>query len=908
MENINTLSLDLETYSDVDLSKCGVYKYAESPSFEILLFGVSVNAGEVRVYDIAEGEKVPVEILQALTNKGVKKWAFNASFERVCLSVWLRRNYPEYFKSYGSAEDSLSSYLDPESWHCSMVWSAYMGLPLSLAGVGTVLGLEEQKLKEGKDLIKYFCVPCKPTESNGGRTRNLPEHDAEKWGLFKEYNKRDVEVEMSIKDKLKKYPVPDFVWDEYYLDQKINDRGIALDMDLVRSAIAIDEKSRELLTEKMQELTNLDNPNSVLQMKDWLKDNGIEMESLGKKEVAEVLKTAPEPLRSVLLLRQQLSKSSVKKYQAMENAACSDGRARGMFVFYGANRSGRYSSRLIQVQNLARNHMEDLDEARELVKSANFEALSLLYDDIPDTLSQLVRTAFIPRRGYKFIVSDFSAIEARVLAWLAGEQWVLDVFSSGGDIYCETASRMFGVPVEKHGENSSLRQKGKQATLSCIAEGQLVLTDQGLIPIEKVSLSDKVWDGVEWVAHEGVIYKGERDVITHDGLSATPDHLVYVDGKTEPVRFEKLPGVSSQKASSRVGKAKVYDILNAGPRHRYMVSGHLVHNCGYGGGVGALKAMGAIEAGMKEEELAPLVEAWRASNPNIVKLWWDVDKEVKKALKEKTTTYSHGLEFKCQSGMLFIKLPSGRSLSYVKPRIGENKFGGESVTYEGIGTAKKWERIESYGPKFVENCIAEGTLVITDSGLVPIENVRNSMRIWDGEGYCSHGGLVSRGEQDVIKVNDIYMTPGHKILTDKGWKKSSESHGLKWEQSLLPEGFSSHAEESPLSISISSPGGRKPVYDILNCGPKHRFAVWNGSRALIVSNCVQAISRDILMYAMKTLSQTFICAHVHDELIIECPEDISVESICSLMGRTPTWMKGLSLLADGYECKFYKKS
>jgi len=901
MDKINTLSLDLETYSDVDLSKCGVYKYASSPFFEILLFGVSVNGGEVRVYDLAQGEKVPIEIIQALTDKSVTKWAFNASFERVCLYIWLKRNYPEYFKSYGSPKDSVGNYLDPESWHCSMVWSAYMGLPLSLAGVGTVLGLGEQKLKEGKDLIKYFCVPCKATLSNGGRTRNLPEHDMEKWKLFKAYNKRDVEVEMAIKEKLKKYPVPDFVWEEYYLDQKINDRGIALDMDLVRSAIMVDAKSRELLTLKMQELTNLDNPNSVKRMKEWLSDNGMEMESLGKKEVSEVLKTAPEPLRTVLTLRQQLAKSSVKKYQAMEKAACSDNRARGMFQFYGANRTGRASSKIIQIQNLSKNHMSDLEEARELVKSGDFEALSLLYDDIPDTLSQLVRTAFIPRRGYKFIVSDFSAIEARVLAWLGGEQWVLDVFSSGGDIYCETASRMFGVRVEKHGENSSLRQKGKQATLSCIAEGELVLTDRGLVPIEEVLLGDKVWDGEEWVEHEGVVFRGEREVVTYDGLTATPDHLVYVDGKSTPIPFIEVAG---NKISSEPYKAPVYDILNAGPRHRFTVSGHLVHNCGYGGGVGALKAMGAIEAGMKEEELGPLVEAWRASNPNIVKLWWDVDKAVKKAVKEKTTVSSHGLEFKCQSGMLFIRLPSGRSLSYVKPRIGENKFGGESVTYEGIGATKKWERIESYGPKFVENCLAEGTLVITDLGNVPIEKVEKTMKVWDGENFVSHDGVVSRGEQDVICVNNIYMTPDHKILTEDGWKKCGEASGLNLAKLNLPPGCIKHPKEK---VNISYPGCRKVVYDILNSGEKHRFALWNGESALIVSNCVQAISRDILMYAMKTLSSYFICAHVHDELIIECKEDVPLDYICSLMGETPPWANGLSLRADGYGCNFYKK-
>ena len=662
MEKINSLSLDLETFSDVDLNKCGVYKYAQSSAFEILLFGVSVNCGEVQVYDLAQGESVPVEIVKALTDNSVLKWAFNASFERVCLSVWLQKYYPQYFESYSIHEDTVGDYLDPSAWRCSMVWSAYMGLPLSLAGTGAVLGLSEQKLKEGKDLLRYFCVPCRPTQANGGRTRNLPEHDVQKWETFKAYNKRDVEVEMSIQDRLKKYPVPDFVWDEYYIDQEINDRGIALDMTLVKNAIAFDEKSKAELSEKMQELTNLNNPNSVQQMKQWLAGNGLEMDSLGKKEVAAVLKTAPEPLRTVLTLRQQLAKSSVKKYQAMENAVCEDGRARGMFMFYGANRTGRFAGRIIQLQNLPQNHMPDLEQARGLVRDGNYTAAELLYDDIPDTLSQLIRTAFVPRPGMKFVVSDFSAIEARVLSCLAGEKWRSEVFANNGDIYCASASAMFGVPVEKHGVNGHLRQKGKIAELAL----------------------------------------------------------------------------------------------------------------GYGGSVGALKAMGALEMGLAEDELQPLVDMWRSSNPNIVKFWWAVDRCVKETVKKRVPTETHGIRFIYQNGMLFIKLPSGRQLSYVKPRMGENRFGGEAVTYEGVGGTKKWERIESYGPKFVENI-------------------------------------------------------------------------------------------------------------------------------------VQAVSRDILMYAMKTLSHCFICGHVHDELIIECGKDASVDAICEQMGRTLPWIPGLLLRADGYECEFYKK-
>lgn len=576
---MKSISWDLETYSSVDLAKCGVYRYCESDDFEILLAGFSVDGGAVQVIDLACGEKIPAEILEALEDENVLKWSYNSSFERICLSRFL--GYP------------TGDYLDPSSWRCSMVWAATLGLPRSLEGVGAALGLEKQKLTEGKELIRYFCVPCKPTKTNGGRMRNLPEHDMEKWERFKAYNLRDVEAEMQIQQKLSKFPVPDFVWEEYRQDQEINDRGIGVDMELVRQAIAMDERSKAELSSAMQELTDLENPNSVQQMKQWLAENGLETDTLGKKAVAELVKTAPEPLKTVLTLRQQLAKSSVKKYTAMENAVCADSRAHGMFVFYGANRSGRYSGRIIQLQNLPQNHMPDLAQARTLVRSGDYEALSMLYEDIPDTLSQLIRTAFVPQDGRKFIVADFSAIEARVLAWFAGEKWVLEVFEKGGDIYCETAARMFHCKVEKHGENAGLRQKGKQATLSC----------------------------------------------------------------------------------------------------------------GYGGSVGALKAMGALEAGMTEDELQPLVDSWRAANPNIVAFWWEVDRAVKECIKKRVPTQTHGIGFFYQSGMLFITLPSGRRLAYVKPRIGENCFGGESVTYMGISGTKKWERLESYGPKFVENIV-----------------------------------------------------------------------------------------------------------------------------------------------------------------------------------------------------------
>ena len=662
MEKIKTLSLDLETYSSVSLKKAGVYPYAESPDFEILLFGYSVNGGPVQVVDIACGEQIPKPVLSALTDDTVLKWAFNASFERICLSYWLQRHHPEHFKSYSIPEDSVRNYLNPEAWRCSMVWSAYIGLPLSLEGAGAVLKLDDQKLCEGKDLIRYFCVPCAPTKSNGSRTRNLPEHAPDKWALLKKYNQRDVEVEMAIQQRLRRYPVPDFVWEEYHLDQEINDRGIAIDMGIVENAICMDERSKAELSDKMKSCTSLENPNSVMQLKVWLSEHGMEADSLGKKAVVSMLKDAPADLRKVLELRLQLSKSSVKKYTAMQDTLCADGRARGMFQFYGANRSGRWAGRHIQLQNLPQNHLPDLEEARSLVKVGDYDALQLLYEDIPDTLSQLIRTAFVPKEGYKFIVSDFSAIEARVLSFLASETWRMEVFETGGDIYCASASQMFHMPVEKHGQNAHLRQKGKIAELAL----------------------------------------------------------------------------------------------------------------GYGGSAGALKAMGALEMGLQEKELQPLVASWREANPKIVQFWWDVDRAVKEAIRLRTEAETHGIRFIYQSAMLFIELPSGRRLSYVKPRIGENQFGGEAITYEGMSRTKKWERIESYGPKIVENI-------------------------------------------------------------------------------------------------------------------------------------TQAISRDILAYAMKTLSHCFIVAHVHDELIIECPKAVSLKAICDQMGRTPPWMEGLTLRADGYETMFYKK-
>lgn len=788
------ISIDLETFSDVDISKGGVYRYAESDNFEILLFAYAVDGGEVVIVDMAQGEKIPENIINAITDRNITKWAFNSQFERICLSMYFKKHRPELMQG---------NYLEPEGWKCSMTWCAYMGLPMSLAGAGAVLGLEQRKLTEGKELIRYFCIPCKPTKANGSRTRNLPEHDTAKWENFVRYNKRDVEVEMAIQAKLSHFPVPENIWGEFWVDQRINDRGIEVDMEFARNAIELDKISRESLMEEVRNLTGLENPNSVIQLKEWLHGQGLEFDSLDKKAVAAILPTAPPVVQRVLRIRQKLAKSSVKKYQAMENTVCNDSRARGMFRFYGASRTGRWcltgdhevltdngwvrldewtggriacwnaasegvsfqraeavcfdydgpmynymdirisqcstpdhkmrvqrkygsewvdmtvkemsvimpiiplpgrkkhkikvkpeivpykgkvycavtstgyflvrregrvwvtgnSGKSIQLQNLPQNHISDLAEARALVKAGSFEVVSMLYDDVPDTLSQLIRTAFVPRTGYKFVVADFSAIEARVLAYLAKEQWVLDTFAAGKDIYCATASKMFHCNVEKNGENGELRQKGKQATLSC----------------------------------------------------------------------------------------------------------------GYGGSVGALIAMGALESGMEENELQPLVDAWRKANPHIVNFWWSVDGAAKEAVIGRTTTSTHGIRFIYKSGMLFIELPSGRRLAYVKPKMGENRFGGESITYEGTnGTTKKWERLETFGGKLVENI-------------------------------------------------------------------------------------------------------------------------------------TQAVSRDIMMFAIRNMKDYRIVAHVHDEVIVECPEDVSVDSICQLMSKTPDWAEGLTLKAEGYEGKFYQK-
>ena len=955
---MNNLFIDIETYSSVDLSSAGVYRYTESDDFEILLFGYSLNGEPVKVIDLANGGKLPPDIISMLTDDTCLKWAHNASFERICLSRQL--GYP------------TGKYLNPKAWRCSMVMGLYNGLPRSLKDVGTVLSLDSKKLEEGKDLVRYFCSPCKPTKANGERTRNRPGDDRDKWVTFVEYNRRDVETEMEIICRLLKYNPPDFVWEEYAIDQEINDRGVLIDMRLVDNSLEIDKVVNKKLYDEIKAITGLDNPNSVTQLKGWLSSKGIEAGSLGKKDVEQYSNEYKGTVTGRMMeLRKQLSKSSVRKYSAMRNAACSDDRVRGMFMFYGS-RTGRWASRLVQLQNLRRNDMADLDSARELVRNRDLEALAALYDDIPDTLSQLVRTALVAPDDSKFVVADFSAIEARVIAWLAKEEWVMDAFREGRDLYCAVAEQMFHVPVVKHGLNGELRQKGKQCTLSCIAENELVLTDKGLVPIQKITKDHKVWDGESWVGHDGLVFRGYREVIEYDGLRATEDHRVYVEGCAEPIPFgiakeygaqiikfryresgirecedhqshkalepeveplygslpvsemqngemdqlfspekaenQGLPalfeastdttlagpspfrgkkqmrkpggsGISpiwwkgykvllqkcsggrtlsaqslqwkteqelaarphrhewqlrSRKSSdghkrreycksknycpigiqtgllaickkrghkkavkgnderrdyrgcdkgsgeqnkvleAHRGKARVYDLLNAGPNHRFTVSNCLVHNCSYGGGASAMVKMGALDAGMKEDELAPLVEQWRAANPHIVQYWKEVDAAIRKTLKTHETVRVGDVSFVHQSGMLFITLPSGRRLSYARPRIGTNRFGGSAIIYEGLDMSKKWTQIESYGPKFVENI-------------------------------------------------------------------------------------------------------------------------------------VQAVARDLLMNAMRRLRDYRIVAHVHDELIIETPLDTSVSFICEEMAKVPDWASGLLLRADGYETKYYKK-
>lgn len=1062
------MSIDIETYSDIDINKAGVYRYVDTDAFKILLFAYSVDGGPVQLIDLTRGDSIPKEIVKALSEKSITKWAYNANFERVALSRFLGM--------------PTGQYLDPVGWKCSMVWAATLGLPMGLAKVGEVLALDKQKMSEGRGLIYKFCKPDKKTG-----LRVMPEEFPEDWETFRRYNIRDVETEMGIQKMISPFPCSDELWQEYWTDQQINDRGVEVDLTLARNAVAMDAEISKKLMEKMRSLTGIDNPRSTSQLDMWLREHGCDMVSLGKKDVAQVIEETDDPLiRKVLSLRLLISKSSVKKYTKMLDATCSDGRARGMFQFYGAMRTGRFAGRLLQLQNLPQNHIENIGLVRELARRGDLDALSVMFDSVPDILSQLIRTAFVAREGSRFIVADFSAIEARVIAWLAGEEWRMKAFAEGKDIYCASASAMFGVPVVKHGVNGELRQKGKVAELACIAEGQLVLTNHGEKPIETVATDDLVWDGEQWVAHEGVIYKGIRTIYTYQGLTATLDHQVFINGSSKPVMFQeavayrkdlkdatrKKKEIDKRKECS-VATAKVYDIMNAGPNHRYTVSGKLVHNCGYGGSVGALKAFGAEKMGLTETEMQSIVDNWRASSPRIVQLWWDVDRAIRQTLEDGTTHTTHGLMFSLQKGILFIRLPSGRSLAYVKPRLIDGK-----ITYEGVSSNKGWSRLESYGPKFVENCLAEGTRVLTDRGWIEIQNVTTKDALWDGEQWVSNEGLINKGIQEVINIDGALMTPNHKVLTQEGWKNAATCEGLNRYEVRIPNSFELCRKECkrtltdkskmrlwkrnyfegiklfiwPLEVvwmqknrydssrdnysweetssfiqnmgshekkmfkqkmqkleklwrqgdqglrqmvkfiseflgryvfwiqeravfrphrcqrellsrelqmgGLQNPGqkqeklkifknpvGRyntsgsrgeikdssshvtkknisamargyviykakssKPVYDLKNAGPNHRFTIRTEAGPMIVHNCVQGISRDLLLNAMKQVGpEARICMHIHDELVIEADSSVKLDDICKKMAQVPEWAEGLLLRADGYETKFYLK-
>ena len=937
------ISIDIESYSDIDINKAGVYRYVDTEEFKILLFAYSVDGGPVQLIDLTRGDSIPKEIVEALSDKSVTKWAYNANFERVALSRFLGM--------------PTGQYLDPEGWKCSMVWAATLGLPMGLDKVGEVLALDKQKMSEGRGLIYKFCKLDKKTGK-----RVMPDEFPEDWETFRQYNIRDVETEMGIQKMISPFPCSEELWQEYWIDQRINDRGVEVDLTLAKNAVEMSRELSQDLKDRMRDLTGLENPNSTAQLDLWLSEHGVDMDSLGKKDVAAVIDATDDPLiKEVLQLRLQSAKSSVKKYETMLRATCSDGRARGMFQFYGAMRTGRFAGRLLQLQNLPQNHIENIGLVRELARRGDLEALSVMFDSVPDILSQLIRTAFVAREGSRFIVADFSAIEARVIAWLAGEEWVLEAFAANRDIYCETASKMFGVPVVKHGINGDLRQKGKISALAC----------------------------------------------------------------------------------------------------------------GYGGSVGALKAFGADKMGLTDDRLQELVNQWRAANPHIVKLWWDVDRAIKQTLEDGTTHRTHGLMFSLQKGILFIRLPSGRSLAYVKPRLIDGK-----ITYEGVSSNKGWSRLESYGPKFVENCLAEGTQVLTDRGWIEIQNVTTKDALWDGEQWVSHEGLINKGIQEVINIDGALMTPNHKVLTQEGWKNAATCEGLNRYEVRIPNSFELCRKECkrtltdkskmrlwkrnyfegiklfiwPLEVvwmqknrydssrdnysweetssfiqnmgshekkmfkqkmqkleklwrqgdqglrqmvkfiseflgryvfwiqeravfrphrcqrellsrelqmgGLQNPGqkqeklkifknpvGRyntsgsrreikdssghvtkknisamargyviykakssKPVYDLKNAGPNHRFTIKTEAGPMIVHNCVQGISRDLLLNAMKQVGpDARICMHIHDELVIEADSSVKLDDICQKMAQVPEWAEGLLLRADGYETKFYLK-
>lgn len=815
---MRTLAIDLETYSSNDI-KYSVYKYVEAPDFEILLFAYAFDDDPVRVVDLAQGETLPDDVKAALYDKDVIKTAFNANFEINCL----RKYFPD---------------LPEEQWECDRILSLYNSYPPHLAAVAKAMHFDEDRQKDtrGKALIRYFCLPCKPTKANGGRTRNYPKDAPDKWEIFKEYNRQDVVVERAIRDKLVNLRPPDFEHENWLIDQAINRNGILVNQTLVDNAIRLSGEYREKLLARAMEITGLDNPNSPLQVKGWLEERlGRTVDSLSKAAVADMLaENIPGDVREMLTIRQKISKSSIKKYDAMRMAACQDSRIRGMFQFYGAARTGRFAGRIVQLQNLPRNSMPDLDLARSMALDGDLDTMELCYDDVQDVLSQLIRTALEAPPGKRFIVADFSAIEARVIAWLAGEEWEMKAFAEGKDIYCATASAMFGVPVVKHGVNGELRQKGKVAVLAC----------------------------------------------------------------------------------------------------------------GYGGGIGALKAMGADKMGLSDDELQTVVRKWREASPHIVKLWADVENAAMNAVSGIPTTIKQkNLYFHVEDDALYIELPSGRHLVYLHPHLGQNRFGSDAILYTGLGgsktTAGRWGTLETYGGKLVENCLAQGTLVLTDRGLVPIEKVSKDTLVWDGVFFVRHEGVINKGLQDCITVDGLSMTPDHQVLTEKGWMPCVETQGLNWADVRLPHrhqadkssrtvlrqddkrtsrGVGNRHNNAMLStgpqlasgIVINKTKCKKRVYDIRNCGPRHRFAVYDPEtkKVRLVHNCVQAIARDCLCAAMKRLTDAGykICAHIHDEVILEMPEGKGgLDDAVRIMCQNEPWNDGLVMNADGFEAKYYQK-
>lgn len=815
---MRTLAIDLETYSSNDI-KYSVYKYVEAPDFEILLFAYAFDDDPVRVVDLAQGETLPDDVKAALYDKDVLKTAFNANFEINCL----KKYFPD---------------LPEEQWECDRILSLYNSYPPHLAAVAKAMHFDEDRQKDtrGKALIRYFCLPCKPTKANGGRTRNYPKDAPDKWEIFKEYNRQDVVVERAIRDKLVNLRPPDFEHENWLIDQAINRNGIMVNQTLVDNAIRLSGEYREKLLARAMEITGLDNPNSPLQVKGWLEERlGCTVDSLSKAAVADMLaEDIPGDVREMLSIRQKISKSSIKKYDAMRMAACHDRRIRGMFQFYGAARTGRFAGRIVQLQNLPRNSMPDLDLARNMVLDGDLEALEMCYDDVQDVLSQLIRTALEAPPGKRFIVADFSAIEARVIAWLAGEEWEMKAFAEGKDIYCATASAMFGVPVVKHGVNGELRQKGKVAVLAC----------------------------------------------------------------------------------------------------------------GYGGGIGALKAMGADKMGLSDDELQTVVRKWREASPHIVKLWADVENAAMNAVSGIPTTIKQkNLHFHVEDDALYIELPSGRHLVYLHPHLGQNRFGSDAILYTGLGgsktTAGRWGTLETYGGKLAENCLAQGTLVLTDRGLSPVEKVSKDMLIWDGISFVRHEGVINKGLQDCITLDGLSMTPDHRVLTEKGWMPCVETQGLNWADVRLPHrhqadkssravlrqddkrtsrrvgnrhdnAMLSNGPQLASRIVINKTKGKKRVYDIRNCGPRHRFAVYDPEtkKVRLVHNCVQAIARDCLCAAMKRLTDAGykICAHIHDEVILEMPKGQgSLDDAVRIMRQNESWNEGLVMNADGFEAKYYQK-